>query len=88
MRNQSDSALPIGGICRKFAMKHAAIRTFCTAKFAGSKIFCAAQSIGCRCPERYTRILKGRARSPSGAPSTFVLVLSSQQGRHLPWTLP
>jgi hypothetical protein len=38
---------PTDGIRRKFAMKPAAFRGFCTAKFFSLKFFCAVRSIGC-----------------------------------------
>jgi hypothetical protein len=55
-RGQLDSAKSVDGICRKFAMKHEATHGFCTAKLDGLKIFCAARSIGCRCPVRHAQI--------------------------------
>lgn len=55
MRNRSDSTPPTGGICRKFAMKHAAIERFCTAKISSPEFFCAVRSIGCRYRVRYAQ---------------------------------
>jgi hypothetical protein len=57
------STRPVDGICRKFAMKHAAIGRFCTAKFSSPKFFAPCdQSVAAAA--RGMRVFKGAMRDP------------------------